>query len=182
MQYKLFDFLKELKDPRRGQGQRHRLEDVMLIVIMAILSGYQGIRGFSRFAKSNEVELEQILSLKHGVPCFYTIRAVLIGLEEEFLAQKFAAWVQGYSMLPEDDFVAFDGKAVSGTSTGGKTTMQNFLSVVSAFGHRSGLVLGMKAFENGKSGEAEALRQLVSTLGFKDKVFTMDALHTQKNF
>jgi len=38
----------------------------------------------------------------------------------------------------------------------------------------------MKSFENGKSGEGQALRDLVEQLGLKDKVFTMDALHAQK--
>jgi hypothetical protein len=180
MQYNLFLFFEDLSDRRRGQGQRHRLEHVLLIVIMAILSGYQGLRGFARFAKSNEDELSEVLKLKHGVPCFFTIRSVLTNLNEEVLAQKFTAWLKNYHA--EEDFLSCDGKAVTGTSVGGKGHSQNFVSVVSAFGHRSGLVLGMNAFENGKSGEAEALRQLVARLGMTEKVFTLDALHTQKNF
>lgn len=178
MQYKLFEFFESLTDPRRKQGQRHRLEDVLQIVIMAILSGYQGLRGFTRFAESNEEDLINILDLKHGVPCFFTIRTVLMGLNEELLAQKFTTWLKDYHS--NDDFMSLDGKAVTGTSIGGNSSSQNFVAVVSAFGHRSGLVFGMKAFENGKSGESEALRQLVERLGMKDKVFTMDALHTQK--
>ncbi len=120
MRYELFEFFKDLNDPRRGQGQRHRLEDVLLIVIMAILSGHQGLRGFARFAKSNEEELTAVLNLKHGVPCFFTIRAVLTGLNEELLAQKFIAWVKGYQS--KEDFMALDGKAVSGTSSGGNSS------------------------------------------------------------
>lgn len=178
MEYNLFNFFTELQDPRRGQGQRHRLEDVLLIVIMAILSGHQGLRGFSRFATSNSEELTNLLNLKYGVPCFFTIRAVLMGLNEDLLAEKFSTWLKAYHS--EDTFVALDGKAVRGTSSGGNSSTQNFVSVVSAFGHRSGLVFGMKAFENGKSGESEALRQLVERLGMQDKVFTMDALHSQK--
>ena len=147
---------------------------------MAIISGEQGLRGFSRFAASNESELTEILNLKHGIPCFFTFRAVLNGLEEQLLAQKFISWVKKYAPESQDDFIAIDGKAVSSTATEGKSELQNFVSVVSAFGHQSGLVYGMKSFENGKSGEAETLRQLVNQLGLKDKVFTMDALHVQK--
>ena len=51
---------------------------------------------------------------------------------------------------------------------------------VNAFGHQSGLVYGMKSFENGKSGEAEALRTLIVQLGLSGKTFAMDALHCQK--
>lgn len=182
MQYKIFDFFEGLTDPRRGQGQRHKLEHVLTIVIMAILSGYQGLKGFARFALSNEEELTRTLQLKHGVPCFFTIRAILSGLDEHLLSEQFTAWVKSYYPVPEDDFVAMDGKSVRSTTKGGNTKLQNFIAVVSAFGHQSGLVYGMKSFENGKSGEGEALRSLVKQLGLTDKVFTMDTLHAQKNF
>ena len=178
MDYKMFEFISNLKDPRRGQGQRHKLQDVIIIVIMAILSGCQGLKGFTRFAASNEAELIDLLDLKHGVPCYFTFRAILAGLDEQLLSQQFTSWVKSYH--PSDNFIALDGKAV-GSTTSSSTGVQNFISIVSAFGHQSGLVYGMKSFENGKSGEAEALRVLVEQLGLKDKVFTMDALHTQKN-
>jgi hypothetical protein len=81
-----------------------------------------------------------------------------------------------------DAFIALDGKAVKSTISGSNTNLQSLVSVVSAFGHQSGLVYGMKSFESGKVGEVQALRSLVEQLGLKDKVFTMDALHTKKNF
>ena len=180
MQYKMFEFFNALQDPRREQGQRHKLKDVLTIVIMAILSGHQGLRGFARFAKANEVELTEILKLKHGVPCFFTIRAILIELNEQVLVNEFIRWVQGYLPDSADDFVSLDGKAIKSTTQGGNTNFQNFVAVVNAFGHRSGLVYGMKSYENGKSAEGEALRNLVKQLGLQDTVFTMDALHAQK--
>lgn len=178
--YKIPDFTMTLEDPRRGQGQRHKLQDVMIIVIMAILSGYQGLKGFARFAASNEKELTEVLNLKHGVPCYFTFRAILTGLDEQLLAQKFTEWVKSYHPDLGDDFIALDGKAVASTISGSQTKLQNFISIVNAFGHQSSMVYGMKSFENGKSGEAEALRTLVIQLGLKDKIFTMDALHSQK--
>ncbi|MEQ1530859.1 MAG: ISAs1 family transposase [Methylococcales bacterium] len=181
MKYKLEDFIHGLQDPRRGQGQRHKLSDVLSMVIMAILSGYQGLKGFARFAAANQTELVNLLDLKHGVPCFFTFRAILNGLDEHLLAQRFTEWVKTYEVAGQETYIALDGKAVSGSSSGGNTSLQNFIAVVSAFGHQSGLVYGMNSFENGKSGEAQALRDLVEQLGLKDKVFTMDALHAQKN-
>ncbi|MBK8921215.1 MAG: hypothetical protein IPM81_06840 [Saprospirales bacterium] len=46
----------------------------MAMVIMAILSGHQGLKGFTRFMKNNEEELVSIFQLKHGVPSFGTVR------------------------------------------------------------------------------------------------------------
>jgi DDE_Tnp_1-associated len=180
MQYNLFNFISELNDPRRGQGQRHSLENVLVIVLMAILSGHQGLKGFARFAKSNARELSEVLQLKHGVPTYGTFRSVLLGLDEHVLASRFITWVQGCHGSFTDERVALDGKLLRSTGKGLNTSTQSFVSVVSAFGHQSGLIYGMLSFANGKSGEAEALRSLVGQLGLLDKVLTMDAMHTQK--
>jgi hypothetical protein len=181
MNYKLFEFFTQLEDPRRGQGQRHKLADILTIVIMAILSGHQGLKGFARFAASNEQDLTEVLQLKHGVPCFFTIRSVLQGLDEQLLAKQFISWVKNYHSELRDEFVALDGKAIKSTVNGGNTGLQNFISVVNAFGHQSGIVYGMKSFENASSDESSTVRSLLAQLGLKDSVFTMDALHAQKN-
>ena len=180
MQYTLTEFLGSIEDPRRKQGQRHSFKNVLTIIIMAILSGHQGVRGFSRFAKANAEELTEALDLKYGVPCYSTFQAILTALDDQILAAKFIEWAKDLTASLTDDFIALDGKAIRSTMKGGNTKLQNFVSVVNAFGHQSGLVYGMKSFENGKSGEAEALRTLIGQLGLSDKIFTMDALHAQK--
>jgi hypothetical protein len=178
--YDIKSFISTIDDPRRAQGQRHTLENLVIIIIMAILSGYQGIRGFARFAQSNEKELIEVLQLKHGVPCYYTFQVLFVAINAQVLAQKFTQWMSQYQAQLADTFLSLDGKVVKSSVNGGNTALQNFVSVVSAFGHQSGMVYGMKSFENGKSGEIQALRDLVSDLGLTDKVLTIDALHTQK--
>jgi hypothetical protein len=180
MEYKIKEFFSTLTDPRRGQGQRHSLENVMTIILMAIVSGHQGIRGFSRFAQSNVSELTEVLQLKHGVPCYYTFQVILTALNQQLLVNNFMTWMRQYHAEMADTFIALDGKVVKSTVSGGNTSLQNFVSIVSAFGHQSGMTYGMQGFENGKSGEIQALRDLVMNLGLTDKVFTVDALHTQK--
>ena len=180
MQYDLLEFFNSIEDPRRKQGQRHLFKNLLTIIIMAILSGHQGLRGFTRFAKANAEELTQVLDLKYGVPSYSTFQALLIELDDQIIAAKFIEWVKKFVSPSADDFIALDGKAIRATTNGGNSKLQNFVSVVSAFGHQSGLVYGMKSFENKKSGEGQALRELVNQLGLKDKVFTMDALHAQK--
>lgn len=180
MQYNLLDFISSLNDPRRGQGQRHTLENIILIVLMAILSGHQGIKGFARFAASNAAELTEALHLKHGVPSFGTFRSVLLFLDEHLLAAKFIEWVKGCHGSFDDDSVSLDGKLLRSTGKGINTSHQRFVSAVSAFGHQSGLIYGMLSFSNGKSGEADAVRSLVKQLGLEGKVLTMDAMHCQK--
>lgn len=61
MEFKIQDFISQLKDPRRGQGQRHKFEHIIIITLMAILSGHQGLKGIARFALSNAEELSTVL-------------------------------------------------------------------------------------------------------------------------
>lgn len=180
MQYELSEFFDSIKDPRRKQGQRHQFKDILTIIIMAILSGHQGLRGFVRFAKANADELKLALDLKHGVPGYSTFQTMLVSLDDQLLASKFIEWMQKILPATADEFIALDGKAIRATINGSQSKLQNFVCVVNAFGHQSGFIYGMKSFENGKSGEAQALRELVEQLGLNGKVFTMDALHTQK--
>ena len=180
MSYSILEFFDSLEDKRRSQGMRHKFGDLMIIVIMAILSGHQGIRGFTRFAKANDKELTQVLGLKHGAPGYNTFNTLIGSLEKQLYAKKFMEWVKKSFSDTRDEFIALDGKAIRATASEGCTELQNFVSVVSAFGHQSGLVYGMKSFEQNKANEAEALRELLVELGFANKVFTVDALHTQK--
>ncbi len=182
MTYNLQEFVSMLDDPRRGQGQRHSLFNVLTIVIMAILSGHQGFRGFERFARVNSDELTQALNLKHGVPTYQTIYAVLTKLNWQVLGDKFVRWSQAYHRDWPEEFIALDGKSVKSTVGGGNTEHQHFTAAVTAFGHHSGIVYGTEPFDNGEQGsEVEALRRLVKKLGLQGKVFTMDAAHTKKN-
>lgn len=207
MELQLPSFLNKVQDYRRLQGQRHRLSSLFIISLMAILSKQQSLKGVARFAKSNEEELTKSLNLKHGVPKFNTFRDFFQTIDSQLLVEHFIAWVKSkeekepvqsekYLLESEkelvkeeqakdlsicDDFIALDGKAVKSTVVGGNTNLQNFISVVSAFGHQSGLVYGMESYENGKSGETQSLRDLMEKLGLVDKIITMDALHTKKN-
>jgi len=180
MQYNLLEFIESLEDPRRTQGQRYTLVALVSIIIMAIISGNQGLRDFTRFAKSNEEELVEVFQLKHGVPSFGTIRTTLLQLNCDNLTKSFRIWMKKY-IPPEDNlWIAFDGKALGSTVEEVNTPLQNFVMVVSAFAHKSGLTLGVESFNNGKSGEGQAVRQLIASLNIEGAIFTMDALHTQK--
>ena len=174
------DFTNLFSDPRRGQGQRHKLHDIIVIMLMAILSGHQSIKGFARFAKSNEEDLVAHLGLKHGVPSFNTFRHILEGISEDIFAQNFLSYMKTQYEELADSYISIDGKCIKSSVAGGNTSAQNFISVVSAFGQQSKMVYGMKSFENKKSGEVAVVQDLITDLELTDKTVTLDALHCKK--
>ena len=180
MEYNLQDFLSEVKDYRRGAGQRYPLWAVLSMIIMSIISGAKGYREFGRFMKANQDSLIECFKLKHGVPSHVTIRAILRKLDLYTLTKSFRLWMSLCSPPDSAEWLAIDGKSLSSTVTNPNDSLQNFVSVVSVFAQHSGLVYDLQAFENGKAFEPRIVRQLIRRLGLKDAVFTLDALHCQK--
>ena len=56
--------LKRVKDPRRGAGQRHSIDVVLMITIMATMSGYLGYIAIGDFSKRYKQELIKYFPIK----------------------------------------------------------------------------------------------------------------------
>lgn len=180
MTYNLLDYLRRLKEFRRKEGLRYPLAAVLSMCIMAILSGAKGYREFARFMKANKSELVLVFRLKHGVPSHVTIREILQKVDLKELTTEFAAWMSQYHASTPEQWVSVDGKALGSTVKNPHNELQNFVSVVSFFGHQSGLVYTLQDFDWGKSYEPHVVRQLIENLGLEDLILTLDAVHCQK--
>ncbi len=142
--------------------------------------GYQALEDFG-------VRHYQVLSEKLGLtvnrlPSDTTFRRILHRLDFHLLAQQFGQWVKGYIELESDEWVAIDGKSIKGTVSDAQTAYQNFVNLVSVYSHNQGLVLATEQFEQGNTSELTVVQTLLSALQLEGVVFTLDALHAQKNY
>ncbi len=176
----LLEMLSSVEDPRSGHGLRHPLADVLLMCILAIMSGYHGYRQIGRFVKRHQNELQQSLRLLHKVPSHVTIRSILQRIDFDKFAFSFNQWAQQYVPLCKGDTKAIDGKAIAGTAVNPQDSYQNFVSLVSIFASQRGIVLSCEKIENGKESEIPTVRQLIEALDVQGEIFTLDALHCQK--
>ncbi len=172
--------LTHVEDPRSKHGLRHQLSDVLLMCIMAMMSGYQGYREIGRFLSRNRKELQQALGLLHQVPSYVTVRAILQRVDFEKLSAAFNRWAMQYVPMCRKDTKAVDGKAIASTTSGCFDAYQNFVSLVSVFSAQRGLVLSCTKHENKKASEIPTVQALISALDVKGELFTLDALHCQK--
>lgn len=175
----LKEFFHSIKDFRREQGQRYKLEPVLWMILLGISSGYTGYRELSVYMKSNKAYFSKVFSLKHGVPSHVTIRAILIGLNKSEFLTAFNTWAETQE-LSQGDWLSGDGKALNSTVTNAHESEQNFCSIVSLFCQRTGLVHQIADFRSKKKSEGEILRQLLPSLQDKGVYLTLDALHCQK--
>ena len=60
----LLDYLGEVPDFRRKEGRRYPLPTLLVMIIMAIMSGRYGYREIARFLKANREQLVKALDLK----------------------------------------------------------------------------------------------------------------------
>ncbi len=175
----LYDRLRELKDFRRAEGKRHNLADVMLIVIMANMSGYFGIRAIGDFIKRNERDLLKIFNPKSSkFPCFQTVGRILQNVDFKEFLELFRTWLK--DNVSKSDYIAIDGKAIKGTLKNAKNAKQEYINLVSAFSHGNKEILGVEEVNNKKESEIPKVRNLIKALKLEGVVFTIDALHCQK--
>jgi hypothetical protein len=174
------EMLSSVEDSRSKHGLRHSLSDALLMCIMAMMSGCQGYREIGRLVRRHQKEFQQSFRLLHKVPSHVTIRDVLQRLDFDKFSLAFNQWAQQYVSLCKSDTKAVDGKAIAGTAVNPHDSYQNFVSIVSVFASRRGIVLCCDKIENGKESEIPTVRQLIQALDVQGELFTLDALHCQK--
>jgi hypothetical protein len=132
----LTDFFKEIPDPRRPQGRRHRLSTVLAIAAGATLCGMRGYLAISDWAKGLGQKARQRFRCRYQqkryiVPSLSIIRDVLIRVDPMHLDRALQRWNQSYGQ--QDESLAIDGKTM-----GNAIDDQGYQThIMSAIGHHS---------------------------------------------
>jgi hypothetical protein len=174
-------FLSDLQDHRRSQGQRYKLEHIILFSIMAFLSNAKSYRDISRFIKVRFDVLKEHFGLTWKRPPGYTtIRNVILGVDSEELESFFRAYTQSLIVESNASFIgtiAFDGKTLRGSYDHfqDKRAMQ----ILSMFRTEDKLILAHEVIDQ-KTNEIPMVQKLLEDTGLEGYCYTMDALHCQK--
>lgn len=183
----LVRFFDDLPDPRSSINRLHRLGDVIVIAICAVVATADGPTAIAQWAELNEAWLKTHLALPHGIPGKDTFRRVLSLLSPALFQQCFRAWLAGLTDSGEENEenveageqrrIAIDGKTLR-RSHDGKNGLGP-LHVVSAWASDCGVTLGQVATDE-KSNEITAIPALLTILDLEDAVVTIDAAGCQK--
>jgi len=176
-EYNIRQELKTLKDKRRGQGQQHKIDVVLMITIMATMSGYQGYRAIGDFAQRYKREIIKYLEIeKQLVPSFPTIRRVLMEVNHKKFGDIFTKWMKHYMKKSNSQWIAVDGKAIKGTKQ--KEEDKKLAHLVSFFASDSREILIARKTAS-KSNEIPLVQTMMEEFPLKDMIITLDALHCQ---
>ena len=173
----------ELEDPRSPVNRRHPLVSVVVIALMAVLSGADGPTGIAKWAALKEEFLLGALDLPNGIPRKDVFRRVLVLLKPHAFQACFANWLQSLRATAaattgvKQPVFAVDGKTARRSHDRGKGV--GALQSVSVWASAFGLSLGQVACAE-KSNEITAIPELLRLVDIKGAIITIDAMGTQK--
>ncbi|MGH2508499.1 MAG: ISAs1 family transposase [Ktedonobacteraceae bacterium] len=191
----LYEALKQVKDGRKKRGCRYSLAVILSLLLMARLAGETDIRAAAHWIKLRKKwVIEQLALRRQSVPCLGTYLYALSKIDAQDLLTVVAScltrWEAGErceedpSRLAqqggkqEKQHVAVDGKTMRGT-LGHKQANQASVHVLSVYEVKTGVVLAQRSVQE-KENEISAVKDFLTPLYVKDRVWTADAMHTQK--
>jgi predicted transposase YbfD/YdcC len=166
----------DLEDPRQAHKVKHRLDDIILLAIFAVISNAQSWTEIEAFGRAKEEWLGHYLILKNGIPSHDTIQRVFQILDPDLLMSKFIKWTQGVMSVSEGKIIAIDGKTLRGSHD--VSHERKALHMVRAWATEQGLLLGHQKVDE-KSNEITAIPEILSLLALRGCIVTIDAMGCQ---
>jgi len=186
MPLEFLDLLSQIPDPRRAQGKKWQLGPVLLATILAILSGATSYRKVHRFIETHRRPLNRAFGFGwRAAPAYSAVRTILHGLDGAEVERVFRRHAAGLS----GDEADHEAASLPVVAIDGKTLRHSFdafndrkaAHVLSAFAVDDDLILGHLEVEE-KSNEIPAAQAMIEALALEGRLFTLDAMHCQKNF
>jgi len=166
----------KVSDPRIGNATRHKLMDILVIAICAVICGADGWSDVALFGRSKIKWFKTFLELPHGIPSHDTFGRVFGLINPEEFQHSFLEWVKAIQKLTEGEVIAIDGKQLHGSKDEGNG--QTAIDMVSAWATANELVLGQVKVDE-KSNEIPAIPKLLQLLDITGCLVTIDAIGTQ---
>lgn len=179
----LIEQLKQIPDPRQIKGRRYPLWAILALSLMGSLCGYIGYRPLEDFSRKHQELLWEIWELPTTMktPSYSTFRRIICAVEPEHLAAVFNVWALGTMPVLLNRLLSIDGKSIKCTSSGGNSSEQNFVSLVSVYDDQTAGVVQLQVMQNKKQSEIGVGQNLISKLTSlpPEQILSLDALHTQ---
>src|SRR5919106_600257 len=176
MNASIIEYFSILKDPRIERHKKHKLVDIIVLAICAVLSGAEGWEAIEEYGHAKLEWLRKFIPLEHGVPTHDTIARALSRVSAKGLQESFLNWVRAVQQATEGQVVAIDGKGLRRSFDWGRG--RGAIHRGSAGGSANGLVLGQLKTD-AKSNEITAIPQLLELLELKGCIVTLEAMGCQ---
>lgn len=164
-----------IEDARHPSYVEHKLEEVLTIIMCAVISGLDTLGDIVIYASNNRAFFKEQFHINQ-IPSKATFARILSMIDGaqvgaviiEIMRERFGA---------SGEVIAVDGKAIC--STAKPAQPHSALQILTAYVTSSGVVLGQEAIHE-KTNEIPIFQEMLSHLDIKAKTLTADAMHCQK--
>src|SRR5687768_8063677 len=167
--------LASIEDPRCEWKVEHRLLDILVIAVCAVLGEAESFEDIALYGRCKREWLGGFLALPNGIPSHDTFRRVFMLVDPEAFERSFLGWVRAVfrpgEVTPRQ--IAIDGKTVRRSFD--RKHGRSPLHLVSAYATEPGLVLAQRATES-KGGELAVLPELLDGLDLRGCLVSLHAL------
>lgn len=167
-----------VNDPRKDRTKDHKLIDIIVIAICAVICGAEGWVDVELFGKSKEKWLKTFLELPNGIPSHDTFGRVFAMIDAQEFQRAFYEWVLAVNEIAQGQIINIDGKCLCGSID--KPLGKRAIYMVSAWAEANEIVLGQRKVDE-KSNEITAIPELLKILDISGCIVTIDAMGTQTN-
>ncbi len=175
--FSLINHLSILKDYRQSWKIDHKLTDILLLMICAVISGSESWEDIEDFGNVREDWLTTLGDFENGIPSQDTIARVVSAVNPKHFHKCFSDWMKDCHEAKDQTVIAIDGKTLR--SSYDKSRDRDPLHMVSAFCTENGVVLAQTKTE-AKSNEITAIPELIKLLDIKKSLVTIDAMGCQR--
>lgn len=163
-----------IEDERDQYTIKHRLIDILKLVILAVLCGMDELDKMVDYGKNKKEFLEKEFDIK-SIPSKSTLTRIFVMIDPKWLGLSMVGIVQSL-INQKHSQIMLDGKAIK--STDAIKAIEKMMNIVTAYTD-TGISLSQKTVEN-KTNEIPAVKELIEMLDVKGMIITADAMHCQK--
>jgi len=166
----------DLPDPRVEGRCDHKLIDIIVITVCAVIAGAESWVEVESFGKAKQEWLQTFLDLPHGIPSHDTFGRFFAVLDAEAFQIAFMRWVEGVFRVSRGQVIAIDGKTVRRSHN--RSIGKDAIHMVNAWATHNGIALGQWKTD-AKSNEITAIPPLLRQLNVAGCIVTVDAMGAQ---
>ena len=164
-------------DDHRHHNKLHKLIDVIIIAICAVIAGADTYEQIENFGKKRKKWLSKFLELPYGIPSHDTFGRIFEKMNPKEFQDCFKLWIESVTDQTKGQVIAIDGKTLRRSHD--KSDDKKAIHMVSAWASANQVVLGQLKTED-KSNEITAIPRLLRLLDISGCIITIDAMGTQK--
>lgn len=172
---KIREKLGKIEDTRHQGYIEHKLVDILIIIMCAVLCGIDELGEIVGYARNKREFLEKSFGITK-IPSKPTFSRILNMIDGGKVANIIIE-IMKENVENLGEIIAVDGKAIRSTSKKGKP--HSALQILTAYFTESGVVLGQESIHK-KTNEIPIFQEMLDYMDISNKTITADAMHCQK--